>query len=85
MQSMGTLAGNGAGLAAQVQVQRVDASLADFDATAVAKRDQLTSALREGLQMLSECEAKYYHNDDWYNRYGFMYYQFILANYQSIH
>jgi hypothetical protein len=39
--------------------------------------------LQRTLKHIDSCEAKYFNNQDWYNRYGFIYYSFIEARYAS--
>lgn len=38
--------------------------------------------LREGLDGVAACEKQYFDNDDWYSRFGFMYYEFMAARYK---
>lgn len=84
MQGVGSMAGAPAALQAQVEVNKTEQALAGFDDAARAKRIEMTDRVNEGLHMLSQCEAQFYHTDDWYNRYGFIYYQFMLSHYGDI-
>ena len=45
------------------------------------KNAELLARLQSELKGVSTCEAKYYKNDDWYDRYGYIYYQFMVAHY----
>lgn len=38
--------------------------------------------LLEGLQELSNCEKQYFGEDDWYSRYGFIYYTYMQDRYR---
>ena len=48
------------------------------------KNAELLARLQSELKGVSTCEAKYYKNDDWYDRYGYMYYQFMVAHYDYV-
>lgn len=49
--------------------------------TSTAKYNALVQSMRHALDMVATCERDYAHNPDWYNRYGFMYYNFIKEAY----
>jgi hypothetical protein len=38
--------------------------------------------LQEGLQELASCEKQYFEEDDWYSRYGFIYYTYMQDRYR---
>jgi len=40
-------------------------------------------ALERALKKLGECEARYYGEQDWYQRYGWIYLNFMKAKYES--
>jgi hypothetical protein len=84
MASAGQSGGTVSGLGAQTEIQKVDASVAEFDTAARSKREELIGKVKSNLQDISACEKKFYKNDDWYNRYGFMYYQFMIAQYSNV-
>lgn len=47
-----------------------------------ASRDKnaaLIQNMRRALDMVAACERDNFHNPDWYNRYGFMYFQFVQS------
>jgi hypothetical protein len=80
----GAAGGGPAGLAAVDENVKVDAALDGFNAAVKAKKAELLGGLEPRLKALGDCEKKYFNNDDWYNRYGFMYYQFMIANYANV-
>lgn len=82
MNGVGSMSGGPAAIQASVETFKTEASLKDFDEKVKAKNQQLLENVQKGLQAIGACEAQFYKTDDWYNRYGFMYYQFILARYQ---
>lgn len=84
MSSAGTAGGTVAAMGAQAEIQKVDASLSDFKAAARSKRDELLEHAKANLKAISACEKTFYKNDDWYNRYGFMYYQFLISQYSVL-
>ena len=43
---------------------------------------ELTGSLRESLRAVDACEASEFDNPDWYNRFGFIYYQFMADRYK---
>jgi hypothetical protein len=49
-----------------------------------AKYDALVQNMRRALDMVDQCERQNFNNPDWYNRYGFMYFNFIKEAY-AIH
>lgn len=81
MQGVANVAGGIAALGAQVEAEKVDGALADFDKVVRNKNTELLERLEKNLREVSVCEAKFYKNEDWYDRYGYMYYQFMLAHY----
>lgn len=81
MNGVGGLAGGAPAVEAAVQSRSVDQSLDAFDDTVRAKNAELLGKLQEDLHELAACEAKYYGNDEWYARYGELYYQFMQARY----
>ncbi len=82
--SAGTAGGTIAAMGAAAENQSVDQTVAEFDAAVRSKREELLDHVKSNLQDISTCEKKFYQNDDWYNRYGFMYYQFMLAQYANL-
>jgi len=43
---------------------------------------ELIGYLRESLMAVDACEASEFDNPDWYNRFGFIYYQFMADRYK---
>ncbi|MDP3856604.1 MAG: hypothetical protein Q8Q73_02465 [Stagnimonas sp.] len=84
MQGVANQAGGVASLGAQVETVKVNGALDDFDATVAAKNIELLEVLKGNLMEVAACEAEYYKNDDWFDRYGFTYYQFMQANYSYV-
>lgn len=66
----------------QAQKPGIARSLAQFDAAYDRKIADMIAVLRQALQEVSECEARFYNNPDWYTRFGFMYYEFMQAHYK---
>ena len=81
MNGVAGLAGGAPAVEAAVQSRSVDQSLDAFDDTVRAKNAELLGKLQDDLHELAACEAKYYGNDEWYARYGELYYQFMQARY----
>jgi hypothetical protein len=81
MNGVGGMAGGAPAVEAAVQSRSVDQSLDAFDETVRAKNAELLGKLQDDLHELAACEAKYYGNDEWYARYGELYYQFMQARY----
>jgi hypothetical protein len=68
--------------AAANKIREVDAAMAGFNVAYSDKYDSLLSGLKKRLDGFSVCEAKYFNNPDWYNRFGFIYYQFMADKYK---
>ncbi len=84
MQGVANVAGGAAALGAQVETLKVNQALSGFDQVVRKKNTELLGVLKGNLQEVSTCEAKYYKNDDWYDRYGYIYYQFMVAHYDYV-
>jgi len=69
------------GMAWQTQRRGIEASLKKFEAAYDAKKPELMTRLRTALDGLSQCEAEHYANPDWFNRFGFIYFQFMDQKY----
>lgn len=46
------------------------------------KYTDLLAALERQLKAMAVCEAEHFDTPDWYNRFGFIYYQFMAARYK---
>ncbi len=84
MQGVANVAGGAAALGAQVETIKVNSAVSEFDQVVRKKNTELLGVLKGNLQEVSSCEAKYYKNDDWYDRYGYIYYQFMVAHYDYV-
>ena len=70
-----------AGLAWQAERRKIEASFKNFQGVYVKKHGQLMGNLKAALEKIAVCEAKFYNEPDWYNRFGFMYYTFMESRY----
>jgi hypothetical protein len=68
-------------LAWQKEKRKIEQSMKDFGKTYDRKYEELIGRLEEVLKEIAECEEKFYEEKDWYDRFGFIYYQFIAARY----
>ncbi len=62
--------------------QDVNKSLNTMRATYDRRYREFIAALERGLRELGECEARFYGERDWYDRFGFMYLSFLEAKYE---
>ena len=81
MTSVAATAGGPAGIGAAVESRKVNAAVSDFDTVVRNKNVELLTRLQGELMEVNTCEAKYYGNTDWYDRFGYMYFQFMSAHY----
>ena len=73
-----------AGLSWQLQGKpQIKEAVESLQKTYVNKAGQYLSNLDEALHDLGKCEAKYYSEDDWYQRYGWIYLNFMKSKYAS--
>jgi hypothetical protein len=70
------------GLAWQSERRSIMAEFEKFERTHEDKRQGMMRGLRAALDEIATCEAQYFNNPDWFNRYGFIYYQFMEARYK---
>jgi len=70
-----------AGLAWQAERRKIEASFKNFKGIYEKKYQELMGTLQQALMEVSQCEKEGYDEPDWFNRYGFMYYQFMEARY----
>jgi hypothetical protein len=71
-----------AGLAWQTERRKVEQSIRNLDSSYDAKYEELVGVLQQAIQHIGQCEAQYYNEPDWYNRYGFIYYSFMADRYR---
>lgn len=69
------------GLAWQTQKRGIQASVTHMGQTYDGKLRELLATLESQLKKMDECEKQYFNSPDWYNRFGFIYYQFMEARY----
>ena len=81
MTSVAATAGGPAGIGAAVESRKVNAAVSAFDTAVRNKNAELLARLKGELMEVNTCEAKYYGSDDWYDRFGYMYFQFVSAHY----
>ena len=61
---------------------KIQKSFKNFEAAYRKKHNQLVNELKDALEKVAECEKKYFGEEDWYARYGFMFHSFIAMHYQ---
>ncbi len=65
------------GLAWQNEKRGIEGAMEGMNRAFDGKKPELMAALKLALEKISACEAQHYGNPDWYNRFGFIYYQFM--------
>lgn len=71
-----------AGIAWQAERSKIEASYANFGTQYDSKYRELIGDLEATLNQVGQCEAKYFGANDWYDRYGFIYYSFMADRYR---
>ncbi len=61
---------------------KIQKSFNDFKKAYKAKYNELLGRLENVLKEIGQCEAKYFGNEDWYSRYGYVFLSFISMYYQ---
>lgn len=73
-----------AGLSWQLQGKpQIVEAVAKLKQTYTGKAGQYLANLQGALQELGQCEAQHYGEQDWYQRYGWIYHNFMKAKYAS--
>jgi hypothetical protein len=72
------------GLSWQYAKSNIEQEKANLFRTSREKYDGLVNNMRHALDMVGDCERDHFHNPDWYNRYGFIYFEFVRDAY-AIH
>lgn len=72
----------GFGIAWTPQRVGIQKAFEDMGETYDEKYEAYMKVLLEGLQELGACEKQYFDEDDWYNRFGFMYYTYMQDRYR---
>jgi hypothetical protein len=75
-------AGGIAGLAWSKEKEKIRASEASFNNAYDAKLAELLATLQKNLMGIAACEAKIFGNENWYERFGFFYHQFMAEAYR---
>ncbi|HEY5920888.1 MAG TPA: hypothetical protein VIV11_04420 [Kofleriaceae bacterium] len=70
------------GLAWQAEKRGIEEAFASLKNTYDTKYGQMLPNLRGALEAIGECEARFFNNRDWYNRFGFIYYTFMSDRYK---
>lgn len=69
------------GMAWQTQKRNIEKSVIELQQAYDNKYNQLVQSLHNNLIELSKCEARY-GTDDWYDRFGYMYFEFMRDKYK---
>ncbi len=72
-----------AGLGWQPERAKIEQSLKNFEKAYDAKYTELLGLLEVALKDIGRCEEKHFKVDNWYDRYGFMYYTFMADRYRG--
>lgn len=64
------------------QKQRIAVSLTQFDAVYDKKIEAMLAVVERTLRELGVCEKNFYDTLDWYQRYGFIYFEFLQSRYR---
>ena len=75
-------AGGLAPLAWNTEKTKIRESEKSFNATYDAKYEELLATLKNDLLGIAACEAEVFDNESWYDRFGFMYQQFMAVAYR---
>lgn len=79
---MSNLAGGVVPLVWAKEKEKIRLSEANFNRSYDAKYQELMATLKATLQAIAECEEKVFGEQSWYERFGFIYYQFMAGAYQ---
>ncbi len=77
-----TAAGGLAPLAWNKEKEKIRASEANFNRSYDAKYEELLATLKNDLLGIAACEAQIFNNQSWYERFGFMYQNFMAEAYR---
>ena len=70
------------GLEWQTQKAGIVQAFESLKHTYDVKYGQMLPNLRGALESIGQCEAQFFHNNDWYDRFGFIYYTFMADRYK---
>ncbi|MBI1874528.1 MAG: hypothetical protein HYS05_11690 [Acidobacteria bacterium] len=69
-------------LAWQQERRKIEKALAQLNQSYDQKYQQFMGSLAQDLEAISQCEERFYGKEDWYGRYGFMFYTFMQDRYR---
>jgi hypothetical protein len=72
-----------AGLGWQPERTKIEQALQSFEKAYDAKYHELMGLLEAALKDIGQCEAKHFGVNDWYSRFGFIYYTFMADRYRG--
>lgn len=70
------------GLAWQSEKVGILKTVKHLKETCKSKYDGMMTGTEKAIREMDHCEAEFFNNRDWYDRYGFLYYQFLRARYE---
>ena len=70
------------GLAWQSERAGIIEAMDGLNRTYDTKYSQMMPNLRTALDKVGRCESQYFHEPDWYSRFGFIYYSFMSDRYK---
>jgi hypothetical protein len=70
------------GLAWQSEKQGILKTVVHLKDTCKTKYEGMMTGTEKAVREMDTCEAEFFNNRDWYDRYGFLYYQFLRARYE---
>lgn len=71
-----------AGLAWQAQKLSIMKSMDELRQSYDEQYERGMESLKTALDMIARCEAEHFDEPDWFNRFGFIYYQFMAERYR---
>jgi len=80
--NMASLAGGMASLAWMKEKEGIQESRRNLDTAYDNKYEELVATLKGALDGIAACEEKVFGEEAWYDRYGFIYYQFMADRYR---
>lgn len=72
-----------AALAWYEERSKIAKSWQEFEKAYRKKYQELLERLEKNLKVISDCEAEYFGDQDWYSRHGFMFLTFVAMHYKK--
>ena len=72
----------GLGIAWQNEKLGIVKKVEHLKQTCKQKYEGMMTGTEKAIREMDRCEAEFFNNRDWYDRYGFLYYQFLRARYE---